>query len=125
MSLNTLKKRPVELRGLRVAKTYAPEQDGAKRFAKRHGDSLVCVRHRMSEDGLTRYTTIELFAEVTPVATRQRSVIALRIPDSTKSMRSRLLACGARWDAKNKLWLIPHMVAKGLRLLKYRAGLPE
>jgi len=119
-----VKKSAAALRGLRVAKTYAPEQNGAKRFAMRHGDSLVCVRHRMSEDGLTRYTTIELLAETTPVATRQRSLIALRIPDSTKSMRSLLLACGATWDAKNKLWLIPHMVAKGLRLLKYRAAVP-
>ena len=120
----TVKKTSTSLRGLRVAKTYAPDQNGAKRFALRHGENLVCVRHRMSEDGLTRYTTVELLAESTPVATRQRSLIALRIPDSTKSMRSLLLACGARWDAKNKLWLIPHMVAKGLRLLKYRAAVP-
>ncbi|MCM0610279.1 MAG: hypothetical protein KA711_15030 [Ideonella sp. WA131b] len=120
----TVKKEPAALQQLRVAKTYSPEQDGAKRFAKRHGENLVCVRHRMSGDGLTRYTTVELLAETTPVATRNRSLIALRIPDSTKSMRSLLLACGATWDAKNKLWLIPHMVAKGLRLLKYRAELP-
>jgi hypothetical protein len=112
------------LQRLRVAKTYAPEQDGAKRFCRRHGDSLVCVRHRMSEDGLTRYTTVELLAETTPVACRQRTQIALRIPDSTKSMRSLLLSCGANWDTKNKLWLVPHMVAKGLRLLRYRAPIP-
>ena len=120
----TVKKKSASVRSLRVAKTYAPEQDGAKRFAKRHGETLVCVRHRLSEDGLTRHTTVELLAETTPVATRQRSLIALRIPDSTKSMRSLLLACGAKWDPTNKLWLIPHMVAKGLRLLKYRAALP-
>ena len=120
-----MKNRTTGLQRLRVAKTYAPEQDGAKRFAKRHGDNLVCVRHRMSEDGLTRHTTVELLAETTPVTTRKRSLIALRIPDSTKSMRSLLLACGASWDAKTKLWLIPQMVAKGLRLLKYRAALPR
>ena len=121
----TVKKKSASVRSLRVAKTYAPEQDGAKRFAKRHGETLVCVRHRLSEDGLTRHTTVELLAETTPVATRQRSLIALRIPDSTKSMRSLLFACGAKWDPTNKLWLIPLMVAKGLRLLKYRAALPE
>jgi hypothetical protein len=119
-----VKKHSAPLQRLRVAKTYAPDQDGAKRFFKRHGDDLVCVRHRLSEDGLTRYTTVELLAETTPVASRQRTLIALRIPDSTKSTRSLLLACGARWDAKHKVWLIPHMVAKGLRLLKYRAALP-
>jgi hypothetical protein len=120
----SVKKTNAPLRSLRVAKTYAPDQDGAKRFAKRHGDSLVCVRHRLSEDGLTRHTTVELVEETTPVTTRQRSLIALRIPDSTKTMRSLLLACGAKWDPKNKIWLIPHMVAKGLRMLKYRASLP-
>ena len=119
-----MKKDPPALQRLRVAKTYTPDQDGAKRFFRRHGGDLVCVRHRLSEDGLTRYTTIELLAEVTPVAIRQRSMIALRIPESTKSMRSLLMACGGSWDAKHKVWLIPHMVAKGLRLLKYRAVMP-
>ena len=51
----TVNKASPALRSLRVAKTYAPEQDGAKRFAKSHGENLVCVRHRMSEDGLTRH----------------------------------------------------------------------
>lgn len=112
------------LHTLRVSKTYAPDRDGAKRFARRHGNALICVRHRLSHDGLTRYTTIELVAEVTPVASRQRSTIALRIPDSSKPLRSLLLACGATWDSKHRLWLLPHMVARGLRLMKYRAALP-
>lgn len=109
---------------LRVAKTYAPDQDGAKRFARRHGDALVCVRHRMSPDGLTRYTTVELLAESTPVAVRSQTIIALKIPPGSKATRSLLLACGARWDSKHRLWLLPQMVAKGLRLLKFRAALP-
>jgi hypothetical protein len=113
------------LQRLRVAKTYAPDQDGAKRFAKRHGNELVCVRHRLSVDGLTRYTTVELLAEVTPVNARNRTLIALHIPESTKYLRSILLARGATWDAKHKLWLIPHVVAKGLRLLKHRAPMPR
>jgi hypothetical protein len=119
-----VKQPSLPLQRFRVAKTYGPDQDGAKRFARRHGDQLVCVRHRISEDGLTRYTTVELVAETTPVASRQRSIIALKIPAGSKSTRSLLLACGATWDPKHKIWLIPHMVAKGLRLLKYRAEIP-
>ena len=118
-----MKNATAPLQSLRVAKTFRPEQDGAKRFARRHGENLICVRHRISEDGHTKYTTVELLAETTPVASRQRTLIALRIPETTKTMRSLLLACGATWDIKNKVWLIPHMVAKGLRLLKYRAAL--
>lgn len=100
------------------------KQDGAKRFARRYGDQLVCVRHRVSKDGLTRFTTVELLAETTPIATRQRTMIVLRLPAAAKSTRSLLLACGATWDAKNRVWLLPHMVAKGLRLLKYRVPVP-
>jgi hypothetical protein len=119
-----MRRESLPLQRLRVAKTYAPDQNGAKRFARRHADALVCVRHRISEDGLTRYTTIELLAEATPIASRRRTLIALRIPETTAAYRSHLLACGARWDPKNKLWLIPQMVAKGLRLLKFRTRLP-
>ena len=118
-----MKDKSVALRQLRVAKTYGPDQDGAKRFTRRHGDSLVCVRHRISSDGRTRFTTIELVAESTPVASRKQTIIALKIPPTAKSTRSLLLACGATWDPAKRLWLIPHMVAKGLRLLKYRAEL--
>lgn len=114
--------RPLER--LRVAKKYAPGQDGAKRFARRYGDQLVCVRHRLSDDGSTRHTTVELIVESTPVASRQRTVIALRIPPDSKATRSLLLASGAQWDKKNRVWLVPHMIAKSLRLLKYRAAVP-
>ena len=106
---------------LRVAKTYGPGQDGAKRFARRYGDQLVCVRHRLNEDGLLRHTTVELLVESTPVASRQRSIIAVRVPAMDKRSRTLLLACGAIWKPKEKYWLVPHLIAKNLRLLKYRA----
>jgi hypothetical protein len=113
------------LKTLRVAKTFGPDQDGAKRFARRHGDSLVCVRHRLLDDGSIRHTTVELLAETTPVASRQRLLITLRVPPDAKSTRSLLPACGATWDKKHRLWMVPHIVAKSLRLLKYRAAIPE
>ena len=113
-----------QIKALRVAKTYDPRQDGAKRFARRYGESLVCVRHRLSNDGLTRHTTVELLVESTPVVSRQRTIIALKLPPGSKTARSVLMACGATWDPKQRLWLVPHLVAKSLRLLKYRAALP-
>ena len=64
----------------RVTKTYGPTQDGAKRFALRYGEQLVCVRHRLSDDGKRRLTTVELVVETTPVVSRQRTLIAVRIP---------------------------------------------
>ena len=122
--LSKVKNTDQPLDRLRVAKKYGPQQDGAKRFSRRYGEQLVCVRHRISEDGLSRFTTVEILAETTPIAPRQRTLIALQLPPGAKSTRSLLLACGAFWDAKARVWMIPHMVAKGLRLLKYRVPLP-
>ena len=77
---------------LHVSKTYAPDQNGAKRFARRYGDPLVCVRHRLSDDGAMRHTTVELLVESTPVASRARALVARRIHANDKSTRTLLMA---------------------------------
>ena len=116
--LPTVKTANSSLAALRVAKTYAPDQNGAKRFAKRYGDNLVCARHRLSDDGSIRYTTVELLIESTPVASRARTLVAIKIGAADKHTRTLLMACGAQWVPKAKYWLLPRMVAKNLRLLK-------
>ncbi len=112
-----------DLGSLRVAKTYAPTQDGAKRFHRRYGEQLVCVRHRLSADGRLRHTTVELLVESTPVASRARTLVALRIPSTDRETRQRLLACGAIWNSKERYWLVHQLVARNLRLTKYRVAL--
>lgn len=109
---------------MRVAKRYAPHQDGAKRFHLRYGEQLVCVRHRLSDDGRIRHTTVELLIESTPIVSRQRSEMAIRLPTSDRGTRQLLMACGARWRPKERVWLLPYLVAKNLRLLKFRVPLP-
>lgn len=109
----------VALSRLRVAKTYSPEQNGAKRFALRHGDALVCVRHRLSDDGRLRHTTVELLVESTPVVSRSRSLVAVRIAQHDRETRTLLMAAGAEWRPKERHWLLPRLVAKNLRLLRY------
>jgi hypothetical protein len=108
------------LKSQRVAKTYAPDEDGAKRFSLRHGSELVCVRHRISDDGLTRFTTVELLVESTPITPRARTLVALRLPPTDRPNRSVLLACGGTWEPKTRVWLVPYTVARSLRLLGYR-----
>ena len=104
---------------LRVAKTYAPDQNGAKRFALRYGDSLVCVRHRLSDDGSIRHATVELLIESTPVVSRARTLVAVKIAATDKNTRTLLMACGAQWVSKEKYGLVHRMVAKNLRLLQH------
>ena len=105
------------LSDFRVAKRYAPEQDGAKRFALRHGESLVCVRHRINSAGTVRHTTVELLVESTPVVPSGSRLVALRLGPTEKSTRSLLLACGGQWNNSAKHWLVPRKVASSLGLL--------
>ena len=102
---------------LRVAKRYAPEQDGAKRFALRYGESLVCVRHRLNPAGTVRHTTVEVLVETTPVVPSGNRLVALRLGPTEKSTRSLLLACGGLWNNSAKHWLVPRKVAQSLGLL--------
>ena len=112
-----MKTQETGLSQLCVSKTYPPDGNGAKRFARRYGVNLVCVRHRLSNDGTTRHTTVELLVESTPIASRARSLVAVRLVAHDKNTRTLLMACGAQWRPKEKYWLLPRMVAKNLRLL--------
>ncbi len=106
------------LSSLRVAKTYASEQPGARRFARRYGEQLLCVRQRLDNTGTVRHTTVELPIETTPVASRARSIVAVRIAPTDRATRKLLLASGAEWRPPEKYWLLPRLVAKNLGLLR-------
>ena len=76
------------------------------------------MRHRLSDDGSLRHITVELLIESTPVVSRARTLVAVKIGASDKNTRTLLMASGAQWVPKEKYWLLPRMVARNLRLLK-------
>lgn len=114
-----MKTADTDLVALRVAKTYSPDQNGVKRFARRYGDQRVCARHRLISDGSVRHATAELLVESTPVASRARTLVAVKSGALEKTM---LMACGAQWVHEEKYWLLPRLAAQNLRLLKNGAA---
>jgi hypothetical protein len=98
----------------------SPSQPGAIKLARRYGDALVCVRYRGDPRRLYRYTTIELVVD--KVLIRSRSVVAdeivsIKLDYNEKPLHSIVRASGGRWDAKTRLWRLPHKIAKQLGLL--------
>ncbi|WP_374438832.1 hypothetical protein [Inhella sp.] len=87
------------------------------KLAQRYGGALVCVRHRLSEDGCTRFTTVELLVDAAPVANRGDELVGVRIAYQERDLQDAARAAGARWDPNQRVWRMPRKVAGMLKLL--------
>lgn len=99
----------------RVACKLTPAARGALKLAQRYGAALVCVRDRISADGRTRYTIVELRVDSSPIAVWEGRDVGVRIGPFERHLRAAVQAAGARWDPGSKLWRMPRRVATLLR----------
>ncbi len=113
------------LHQMRVCRTYGPGQKGARRLAQKYGRQLVCVRHRVNAGETRRYTTVELVVDSLPITRQASALVSLRIPFGDQSLRSILIACGAKWRPATQTWTLPRIVARRLRLMRYARGAEE
>ena len=102
---------------LRVMKKIAPESRGAIKLAKRFGEALVCVRHRIDDKGEFRYTTVELLVEKTAVVPRSDKIVGIRVGPSEKPLQTLVRAAGGTWDSKARVWRLPRRVVGVLKLV--------
>lgn len=105
----------------RVVKRLSPSQPGALKWARRYGETLVCVRYRHDPQDTHRITTVELVVERAKV--RRRNVatgtVLLHIPfEQTHTLRL-ALAHNARWNGELRLWALPRKVVEELRLTQH------
>jgi len=102
-----------------VVKRFSATQPGALKLARRFGDALVCVRYRHDPQGRYRYTTVELVVDEAPVAQREDpdAMVLVHLAFDDTKRRQLVLAHGARWDTRHRLWSMPRKTAKKLRLV--------
>lgn len=102
-----------------VVKRLSASQPGALKLARRFGDALVCVRHRHDPQGLYRYTTVELVVDEAPVGRQAKAdaMVMVRLAFNETELRERVIARGALWHPRRRLWCMPRSTAKELRLL--------
>ncbi|MBH9553554.1 hypothetical protein [Inhella gelatinilytica] len=100
----------------RVARKLNPGSAGTLRWQRRFGPQQLGVRHRLSHNGRTRYTTVELLVAEEPVTPRTDRTVALRVQVHERDLQAALRAAGARWDPAAKLWRTPLRVARLLKL---------
>ncbi len=111
---------PLDWQPTRVIKWLAPTPSGALRLAQRHGSRWVCVRHRVTPDGLQRVTTVERGVSVDPQRRRHAAeldeTVALRLDLTDRAHRAALQRIGARWDAGSQRWRVARREALALGL---------
>ncbi|MGY4828223.1 hypothetical protein ACVNIS_06575 [Sphaerotilaceae bacterium SBD11-9] len=103
-----------------VIKKLSTKQPGARKLALRYGPALVCVRHRHDADGRTRYTTVELLVEQTPIQRRKpdNQPVGVRLDPKDAESRRRIIAAGGQWDQEIHAWWLTRAAARRLRLLR-------
>lgn len=97
----------------RVTRRLKPGAPGTRKLQLRYGAQLVCVRYRESEDGKTRFTTVELEIERRP---SPAAPVRLALDWRESALRGRLCAAGGWWDEQLRCWIAPLRVARRLKL---------
>ncbi len=106
-----------------VIKRIRPGQPGSRRLQHRYGPALVCVRYRESENGQTRFTTVELIVDQGPP--RRQPMVRVDIRYNDAATRRQAMALGAEWDEATKTWRMPRRAAIQLGLLSNRRKPPR
>lgn len=105
-----------EITNYRVTRKLSPKDRGGVKLAQRHGEALVCIRHRVDPSGKFRITTVELVVDKAPIQAKPSRIVEVQIGYKDRPLRSIALAAGATWDEKTKLWRMPLRVARALNL---------
>ena len=98
------KQRAAESHSWAVSKTIQADANGAIKIAQKYGDSLVCVRYRLSPDGNERITTVELELERVPVQKRRNPMVSVKVYPSETDLITVAKSKGARYNARTRLW---------------------
>lgn len=105
-----------ERKTYRVIKTLAPTDRGAIELARRHGDQLICVRHRTDAKGKVRHTTVELLVSSEPIRPRTAKLVYLRTQAHERDLHAVIKTAGGLWDSKQQLWRLSSRVVTILKL---------
>lgn len=101
-----------------VGKTMQADSRGAVKLTRKFGETLVCVRYRLSPDGKQRMTTVELEVDRVDVQKKSNPRVAVKIYASETKLIALAKAKGAWFNEKTRLWRMHQNDAHALGLGK-------
>ena len=113
---------------MEVIKNLKPGTDGTKRYLRKYGERLLCVRYRLDKDNGKRYTTVELIVDqgdhrprtdiekdLFPSANRH---VYVRISYEEKALQEKIRSVGGKWKKDKKRWKVSYHKAVSIGLKK-------
>ena len=106
-----------------IRRIMQPGQPGTKKLVERYGDNLICVRYRYDDKKKMMYKTMEIIIESKPWQDNNKKIpenksMDIRIGYNEVELRSRIKACGGKWDPQKKIWQLSYEKIKKLDLLE-------
>ena len=106
---------------MRTKRTLYPCQPGTKKWTKKYGNKLVCVRYRYDEQNSQKMITVELVEETHEWQKNEKyipknKIVPVKIEYGEINLRIKVKSLGGKWNKQNRVWELPFEVAKGLGL---------
>ncbi|GAK59860.1 hypothetical protein U27_06846 [Candidatus Vecturithrix granuli] len=104
-----------------VNRVLVPKQKGTKKFLRRYGEWLVCIRYRDDVEGQRKITTVEIVVEKRPWDPVPQRILGetclpLRVEYGEVEIGKAVRAGGGEWYPQQKVWKLAckEIVALGL-----------
>ena len=104
-----------------IQRRLTPGQPGTKKYIKKYGTDLICVRYRYDAEKKIKSKTIEIVVEQSHWESDgkripKNKIVHIRINVNEGYLRELVKAAGGRWNGQEKLWQLPYQEVLSLGL---------
>lgn len=107
----------------KTTKKLLPGQPGTKKWVKKYGARLVCVRYQYDLESKIKTKTVELLVErqpwkIDPNRIPKNKIVNIRIGYGETYTQQLVRKAGGRWNKNKQLWELPYREVLDLGLEK-------
>lgn len=94
---------------------------GTKKWIKKFGDDLICVRYRYDSEQNERMITVELKVDTGKWEKNKKRIpenktLNIKVNYEELDLRNKIKSFGGIWNKQKKVWELPYKYVKSLNL---------
>jgi putative IMPACT (imprinted ancient) family translation regulator len=106
---------------MKTIRKLSAGQPGSKKWIRKYGERLVCVRYKYDSFTNKKMITVELSEEYTDWEKNENripdnKIMDLKIDYTEKDLRIKIKSLGGTWNQRKKVWELPYRYVKSLKL---------